>query len=113
MAAPQHVPRSADTDSPTNVNILDGNAPDLQAECDKYEAKIAEFGGIELFLGGIGPDGHIAFSGCRERGPIRSACHSLYLVAWLPVQTSPGRASRRERASRRWRKWQLLCSTTT
>lgn len=59
--------------SPTNVNILDGNAPDLQAECDKYEAKIAEFGGIELFLGGIGPDGHIAFSGCHERGRAGSA----------------------------------------
>lgn len=52
--------------SPTNVNILDGNAPDLQAECDRYEAKIAALGGIELFLGGIGPDGHIAFSECAE-----------------------------------------------
>merc|ERR1711920_453862 len=43
-----------------NVNILDGNAADLLAECDKYEAKIKAAGGIELFLGGIGPDGHIA-----------------------------------------------------
>lgn len=48
--------------SPANVNILDGTAPDLQAECDRYEAKIAAVGGIELFLGGIGPDGHIAFN---------------------------------------------------
>ncbi|KAJ2799960.1 Glucosamine-6-phosphate isomerase (Glucosamine-6-phosphate deaminase) (GNPDA) (GlcN6P deaminase) [Coemansia helicoidea] len=47
---------------PENVNILDGNAPDLQAECEKYEAKIQSYGGIELFLGGIGPDGHIAFN---------------------------------------------------
>lgn len=47
---------------PENVNILDGMADDLQAECDRYEAKIASMGGIELFLGGIGPDGHIAFS---------------------------------------------------
>merc|ERR1711915_628007 len=45
-----------------NVNILDGNAPDLRAECEKYEAKISALGGIELFLGGIGPDGHIAFN---------------------------------------------------
>jgi glucosamine-6-phosphate deaminase len=29
-----------------NVNILDGNAADLQAECDRYEAKIASYGGI-------------------------------------------------------------------
>merc|ERR1711879_885552 len=45
-----------------NVNILDGNAVDLLAECDRYEAKIKAAGGIELFLGGIGPDGHIAFN---------------------------------------------------
>lgn len=45
-----------------NVNILNGNACDLQAECARYEAKIAECGGIDLFLGGIGPDGHIAFN---------------------------------------------------
>lgn len=48
--------------NPVNVNILDGNAADLQSECDRYEAKIASLGGIELFLGGIGPDGHIAFN---------------------------------------------------
>merc|ERR1712032_48914 len=45
-----------------NVNILDGNAADLIAECDSYEARIKAVGGIELFLGGIGPDGHIAFN---------------------------------------------------
>jgi len=47
---------------PCNVHILDGNAPDLQAECDLFEKQIKEAGGIELFLGGIGPDGHIAFN---------------------------------------------------
>ncbi|HHE54761.1 MAG TPA: glucosamine-6-phosphate deaminase [Caldithrix abyssi] len=45
-----------------NVNILNGNAPDLQKECDEYEQKIKDVGGIHLFLGGIGPDGHIAFN---------------------------------------------------
>ncbi len=45
-----------------NVNILNGNAPDLQAECADYEARIAKAGGIDLFLGGIGPDGHTAFN---------------------------------------------------
>ena len=48
--------------NPGNQNILNGNAPDLQAECDAYEEKIKKAGGIELFLGGIGPDGHIAFN---------------------------------------------------
>jgi len=47
---------------PANVNILDGNSPDLDAECAAYEEKIKKAGGIELFLGGIGPDGHIAFN---------------------------------------------------
>jgi len=45
-----------------NVNILNGNAADLEAECANYEARIKAAGGIDLFLGGIGPDGHIAFN---------------------------------------------------
>ncbi|KAJ5612431.1 Glucosamine-6-phosphate isomerase 2 [Penicillium lagena] len=47
---------------PQNINILDGTAPDLAAECASFEARIARVGGIELFLGGVGPDGHIAFN---------------------------------------------------
>ncbi|CAL1297127.1 unnamed protein product [Larinioides sclopetarius] len=47
---------------PQNVNLLDGNASDLNAECESYEKKIVEAGGIDLFMGGIGPDGHIAFN---------------------------------------------------
>lgn len=44
------------------VNILNGNAEDPEAECRRYEEKIASYGGIDLFLGGVGPDGHIAFN---------------------------------------------------
>ena len=47
---------------PENVNILNGNAEDLEAECAAYEAKMKAAGGVDLFLGGIGPDGHIAFN---------------------------------------------------
>ncbi|KPU73189.1 uncharacterized protein Dana_GF15148, isoform E [Drosophila ananassae] len=47
---------------PKNVHILDGNAADLVAECNKFEDLIREAGGVELFIGGIGPDGHIAFN---------------------------------------------------
>ena len=43
-------------------NILNGNAADLDAECARYEEKIKSYGGIDLFMGGIGPDGHIAFN---------------------------------------------------
>ena len=45
-----------------NVHILDGNAADLEAECAAYEAAIEAAGGIDLFMGGIGPDGHVAFN---------------------------------------------------
>ena len=45
-----------------NVNILNGNAKDLEKECIEYEIKIEKYGGIHLFVGGIGPDGHIAFN---------------------------------------------------
>ena len=45
-----------------NVNILDGNANNSEKECENYEEKIKSYGGIHLFMGGIGPDGHIAFN---------------------------------------------------
>lgn len=48
--------------NPNNVHILNGNNPNLEAECVEYEAKIKRAGGIDLFLGGIGEDGHIAFN---------------------------------------------------
>lgn len=45
-----------------SIHIPDGNAQDLMKECENYEAKINSFGGIELFMGGMGADGHIAFN---------------------------------------------------
>ncbi|PGH18727.1 glucosamine-6-phosphate deaminase [Polytolypa hystricis UAMH7299] len=47
---------------PSNINILNGNAPDPVQECARYEEKITRAGGIKLFLGGVGSDGHIAFN---------------------------------------------------
>lgn len=48
--------------TPENINLLDGNAPDLEAECRRYEDKIRQYGKIHLFMGGVGSDGHIAFN---------------------------------------------------
>ncbi len=45
-----------------NINILNGMAEDPVAECARYEEKIASYGGVDLFLGGIGVDGHLAFN---------------------------------------------------
>jgi len=45
-----------------NINILNGMTDDPEAECARYEEKIASYGGIDLFMGGIGVDGHLAFN---------------------------------------------------
>jgi glucosamine-6-phosphate deaminase len=62
-----------------NINILDGNAKDLDKVCRDYEEKIRSYGGIELFLGGIGPDGHIAFnepgSSLSSRTRVKTLCY--------------------------------------
>ena len=64
-----------------NINILNGNAKDLERECEQYEEKIKAVNGIDLFLGGIGPDGHIAFN---EPG---SSLSSLTRVKTLTYDT--------------------------
>ncbi len=48
--------------NPANVNFLDGNATDIEAECKRYEDKIRSYGGVDLFMGGVGIDGHLAFN---------------------------------------------------
>ncbi|QGY43824.1 glucosamine-6-phosphate deaminase [Maribellus comscasis] len=45
-----------------NIHILNGNAKDVLKECSDYEEKIKAVGGIHLFLGGMGADGHLAFN---------------------------------------------------
>jgi len=66
---------------PENAHILNGNADDLKEECDSYEEKIKKVGGIELFLGGIGTDGHVAFN---EPG---SSLKSMTRVKTLAYET--------------------------
>ena len=45
-----------------NIHILDGLSADPETECANYEAQIRRFGRINLFLGGLGPEGHLAFN---------------------------------------------------
>lgn len=45
-----------------NINLLNGNAADVDAECLNFEEKIKSYGKINLFMGGVGVDGHIAFN---------------------------------------------------
>ncbi|RKY56737.1 MAG: glucosamine-6-phosphate deaminase [Candidatus Neomarinimicrobiota bacterium] len=67
-----------------NINILNGNAEDLEKECYNYEMKIQNYNGIDLFMGGIGPDGHIAFnepgSSLSSRTRIKSLTYDTILA---------------------------------
>lgn len=45
-----------------NINLLDGMTKDFAKECATYESKMRHYGGVNLFFGGIGTDGHIAFN---------------------------------------------------
>jgi glucosamine-6-phosphate deaminase len=64
-----------------NVHILNGNAEDLVKECEDYEKAIEAAGGIDLFMGGVGPDGHLAFN---EPG---SSLSSLTRIKTLTTDT--------------------------
>lgn len=45
-----------------NVNVPNGFAQDLDEECIRYEKVIADLGGIDLQVMGIGQNGHIGFN---------------------------------------------------
>ena len=47
---------------PKHIHILNGMTTDPEKECRLYEEAISAEGGIDLFLGGMGNDGHIAFN---------------------------------------------------
>lgn len=47
---------------PGTVDSPDGAAADLHTECARYERRIADAGGIDFQILGIGTDGHIAFN---------------------------------------------------
>jgi len=67
-----------------NINLLNGNAPDIDEECRRYEAKIKSYGKINLFVGGVGNDGHIAFnepaSSLASRTRIKTLTHETRRV---------------------------------
>ena len=47
---------------PEHIGMLNGRAPDLKAECRRYDAAIRETGGMDLLILGIGANGHIGFN---------------------------------------------------
>lgn len=50
-----------DIDS-ANTHIPNGVASNPEAEAQRYETLIQQLGGVQLFFGGVGSDGHIAFN---------------------------------------------------
>ena len=70
-----------------NIHILNGNAQDLDAECAAYEKAIVEAGGFDLFLGGIGEDGHIAFN--EPFSPLTSRTRVVTLTEDTRIVNSP------------------------
>jgi glucosamine-6-phosphate deaminase len=48
--------------SPQRMHVPDGDASDLDAACESYEAAIEAAGGIDVQILGIGTNGHIGFN---------------------------------------------------
>jgi len=69
---------------PENVHLLDGEADDLEKVCREYEEAIESYGGIELFLAGVGNDGHVAFnepgSSLQSRTRIKTLAYDTILA---------------------------------
>ena len=57
-------------------DIPNGMAPDLEAECRRYENAITAAGGLDLALLGVGADGHVAYN---MPGPVTLATHVVRL----------------------------------
>lgn len=47
---------------PENIHLLNGMTRDFAKECSEYERDMRKLGGVNLFIGGVGEDGHIAFN---------------------------------------------------
>lgn len=60
------------------THVPDGNAPDLAAECARYDQAIARAGGIDLQLLGIGRNGHIGFNEPSDQ--FVYGCHVVQLT---------------------------------
>jgi len=73
---------------PANIGFLNGAAPDLNAECRRYEDAIHAAGGIDLQILGIGANGHIGFN-----EPAEGLCANTH-VAQLQQESRQANAQR-------------------
>lgn len=62
----------------SNTFVPNGLAEDLEAQCKEYDQKIAELGGIDIQLLGVGNNGHIAFN--EPNNELSSGTHIISLT---------------------------------
>ena len=60
-----------------NTNVTNGMEPDAEKECRRYEKLIADLGGIDLQLLGLGHNGHIGFNEPGEAFEKETHCVDL------------------------------------
>lgn len=60
-----------------NTNVPNGMEPDAEKECRRYEKLIADLGGIDLQLLGLGHNGHIGFNEPGEAFEKETHCVDL------------------------------------
>ncbi|MCW8130483.1 MAG: glucosamine-6-phosphate deaminase [Planctomycetota bacterium] len=74
---------------PWNTYVLNGAAADVDAECASFEAKIKACGGIDLWLLGIGTNGHVAFN--EPGSPADSRTRKVALAESTLASNADGR----------------------
>lgn len=79
--------------APTNIYIPSGTTSNYRSFCDWYEHRIAECGGIDVQILGIGSDGHIAFN---EPGSSLSSRTRLKTLAQPTIDDNARFFERRE-----------------
>jgi glucosamine-6-phosphate deaminase len=57
----QHLIAPAGLDT-AQVRLLQGDAADIEAECQAYDAAVSDVGGVDLCVLGLGVNGHVAFN---------------------------------------------------
>jgi len=81
-----------------NTHLPESEAPDLEAECERYEQLIQRSGGIDLQLLGIGQAGHIGFneplSALRSRTRVKMLTPTT-IRQNAPFFGGPGKVPRR------------------
>ena len=59
-------------------HVLDGLAADPDAECERFEGRIAAAGGLDLQILGLGANGHIGFN--EPAGSLQARTHRVRLL---------------------------------